>query len=132
MRLRVETRHDPPPGHEACRRGFLAGGGLVAIAAALFLVSGCATGSSRTPATHRVAIRAMRYEPAVIQVAPGDTVRWTNLDLVPHTITARADGFDSGNLPPDSSWALVLGQDGVLDYSCLYHPGMKGSIVAAR
>lgn len=73
----------------------------------------------------------MRYEPAVIRVAPGDTVRWTNLDLVPHTVTSPSRALDSGNLPPDSSWTLVIGQDGVLGYSCLYHPGMKGSVVAA-
>ena len=131
MRHHTERRHDPPPGREACRRGFLAGGALVAIPVALFLISGCETGPSLARATHRVAIRAMRYEPAVIHVALGDTVRWTNLDLVPHTVTSRAHAIDSGNLPPDSSWALILGQDGVLDYSCLYHPGMKGSVVAA-
>ena len=129
MRHHSERRLDPAPGREARRRGFLAGGALVAVA--LFLISGCETGPSPARVTHRVAIRAMRYEPAIIHVALGDTVRWTNLDLVPHTVTSPALAFDSGNLPPDSSWALVLGRDGVLDYSCQYHPGMKGSVVAA-
>jgi len=72
----------------------------------------------------------MRFEPAVLYVAVGDTVRWTNSDLVPHTVTSQAGVLDSGNLPPDSSWAVVVAGRGVLEYSCLYHTGMKGSIVA--
>ena len=98
----------------------------------LIVIAGCGHAPRRARATHRVTIRAMRFEPAVLRVAPGDTVRWTNLDLVPHTVTSRSRAHDSGNLPPDSSWALVLGRNGVVDYSCLYHPGMKGSVVAAR
>jgi plastocyanin len=110
----------------------LAGGSIAALGVALILISGCGTGPGRAGATHRVVIRAMRFEPAVLHAAPGDTVRWTNLDLVPHTVTSLSLACDSGNLPPDSSWAVVLGHSGVMDYSCLYHPGMKGSVVAAR
>ena len=79
----------------------------VALGAALILIAGCE--SAPAPAVaHHVAIRAMRFEPAVLHVAVGDTVRWTNLDLVPHTVTSQAGAFDSGNLPPDSSWAVVV------------------------
>lgn len=106
----------------------LAAGALPWIGAAIVLISGCET---RRSVAHSVVIKAMRYEPEVLRVAVGDTVRWTNLDLVPHTATSgRAGGFDSGNLPPDSLWAIVVTRPGVLDYSCLYHTGMKGSIVA--
>jgi plastocyanin len=136
VRYHPERRRDLPPGRGARRRAPLAGGAIAAIGAALFLISGCETAPSQARAAHRVAIRAMRYEPAVLRGAPGDTVRWTNLDLVPHdlvphTVTSLSREFDSGNLPPDSSWALVLGHSAVLDYSCLFHPGMKGSVVAA-
>lgn len=130
MRYHPERRRDPPPGRRSRRRAPLAGGAITAIGVALLLMSGCETAPSQARATHRVAIRTMRYEPAVLRVAPGDTVRWTNLDLVPHTVTSLSRAFDSGNLPPDSSWALVLGRGGTLDYSCLYHPSMKGSVVA--
>jgi plastocyanin len=72
----------------------------------------------------------MRFDPPVIHVAVGDTVRWTNRDLVPHTATSAAGRFDSGDLHPDSLWSVVVERGGALDYVCLYHPGMKGSIVA--
>jgi plastocyanin len=103
------------------------GWAFVAVGAMLFLGTGC--GASRARVTHRVEIVAMRFEPAVLHVAVGDTVHWTNEDLVPHTAT-REGTFDSGDLPPGSFWTLVVAHDGVLDYSCRYHPVMKGSIVA--
>ena len=118
------------PGSRARRGAVLAGRAFAAIGVTLILISGCATGPSLARVTHRVEMKAMRFEPAVIQVAVGDTVRWTNLDLVPHTATSRTGAFDSGNLPPDSIWVVVVAHGGVLDYSCLYHPEMKGSIVA--
>lgn len=108
----------------------LAGGACTAIGVTLLLISGCDTSPSLARVAHQVEIKAMRFEPAVIHVAVGDTVRWTNLDLVPHTATSREGVFDSGNLPPDSSWGVVISRDDTLAYSCLYHPGMKGSVVA--
>jgi plastocyanin len=95
----------------------------------LALIGGCGR-SSPERATHRVEIRAMRFDPAVIEVAPGDTVRWMNFDFVPHTATSGEGAFDSGNLPPDSSWAVVVARAGVMNYECRYHPGMKGTITA--
>jgi len=111
----------------ARRRASLAG---AALGVALILFSGCESARTPAPGAHHVEIRAMRFEPAVLHVAVGDTVRWTNSDLVPHTVTSQASVLDSGNLPPDSSWAAVIARGGVLDYSCRYHPGMKASIVA--
>jgi plastocyanin len=114
-------------------RALLAGGALSAMASTLIMICGCDNNTPRlSRVMHRIAIRAMRFEPAVVHVTVGDTVQWTNLDLVPHTATSGEGAFDSGNLLPDSFWALVVRRDGVLDYSCLYHTGMKGSIVAVR
>ena len=101
-----------------------------AVGVALILMAGCDRAPNLPRATHHVEIKAMRFEPTVIHVAVGDTVRWSNMDLVPHTVTSQAGGFDSGNLPSDSSWALVVEQGRVLNYACRYHPGMKGSLVA--
>ena len=103
-----------------------------AIGVALLLAFGCEAAQGPGRATHQVAITAMRFEPALIHVSVGDTVRWTNRDLVPHTATSAEGTFDSGDLPPDSLWGVVVERSGVLDYSCQYHPGMKGSIVADK
>ena len=39
--------------------------------------------------------RGHALPPEVLTVAPGDTIEWVNKDLVPHTATSRAGGFDS-------------------------------------
>jgi plastocyanin len=71
----------------------------------------------------------MRFEPALLHAAIGDTVRWTNLDLVPHTATSTKGVFNSGVLPPDSSWVTVVASTGVQEYGCLNHPEMRARIV---
>ena len=45
--------------------------------------------------THKVAMVGMQFQPEVLTVAPGDTVVWVNQDVVSHTATSTAGGFDS-------------------------------------
>jgi plastocyanin len=73
----------------------------------------------------------MRFEPESLVAAPGDTIEWSNRDLVPHTATAVDGAWDSGEIPPDSSWSTVISTPGSLPYVCSYHPTMK-AIIAAR
>jgi plastocyanin len=70
----------------------------------------------------------MRFEPATVTVRPGDTVVWKNKDLVPHSATA-AGKFDSRQIAGSRSWTWTAGAKGRYDYVCLYHPGMKGTVV---
>jgi plastocyanin len=79
-------------------------------------------------APHAVAIEGMAFKPASLDVARGDTVTWTNKDVVPHTATA-AGKFDSGNIAPGKSFSRRMEQPGEFDYVCSYHPGMKGKVV---
>lgn len=46
------------------------------------------------PKTYQVEIRGMQFVPASLTVKVGDTVVWTNHDVLPHTVTA-AGAFDS-------------------------------------
>ena len=52
----------------------------------------------------------MRFQPEVLTVAPGDTVVWVNKDLVPHTATSKAGGFDSKEIQADKSWRYTSEQ----------------------
>ena len=63
-------------------------------------------------------------------MAVGDTVTWTNKDLVPHTVTAAGAGVESGNIAPGGTWKLVVKRPGEIDYLCRYHPSMKAALVA--
>lgn len=71
----------------------------------------------------------MKYRPERLEVAVGDTVTWTNRDVVPHTVTAQAAGIESGNIAPGASWSTTLRSRAEIDYLCRYHPTMKAVIV---
>ena len=72
---------------------------------------------------------AMQFSPQVIEVAPGDTVVWTNKDPFPHMATAQDRSFDSGEIAPKRSWKLKARKKGVFSYVCTLHPTMKGNLV---
>jgi plastocyanin len=80
------------------------------------------------PRTHAVSIRAFQYAPAELRVAAGDTVVWTNEDLVPHTATAA--GWGTGGIAPRESRRVVIGTPGTHTYLCDFHPGMKARVEA--
>ncbi|MGE5142847.1 MAG: cupredoxin family copper-binding protein [Acidobacteriota bacterium] len=78
-------------------------------------------------AGHTVTMDGVKFEPATITVAPGDTVTWINKDPFPHTATA-AGVFDSREIAPGKSWKWTARKAGVYDYVCTLHPTMKGTI----
>lgn len=81
------------------------------------------------PVAHTVTIEGSRFQPAALDVRPGDTVVWKNADMFPHTATAKAAGFDSGAIEPGESWRLTVPQQrGDLPYVCAYHPTMTGVV----
>jgi plastocyanin len=85
---------------------------------------------TRTPKEHSVAIRAMQFDPAVVDVRVGDTIVWTNEDVVPHTATATGE-FDSQELATRQQWRYTVTKAGETIYKCTYHPTMYGTIKAA-
>jgi plastocyanin len=86
--------------------------------------------SAPKPATHTVTIDASRFEPARLRVHVGDTVVWTNKDLIPHTATAKDGAFDSDTLAAGASWRFTVTAKGATDYVCRFHPTMAGRIDA--
>ena len=81
-------------------------------------------------AEHAVAIKDMKFVPADIEVAVGDTVTFTNLDNAPHTATATDGSFDTGRLNKGESASVTVGAAGTFPYICEIHPSMEGSIAA--
>lgn len=78
--------------------------------------------------THTVIMEGMVFRPNVITVAPGDTVLWINRDLVPHTATSSAAGFDSKIVAANNSWRHTFERTGDFDYICSLHPAMTGTL----
>lgn len=80
------------------------------------------------PRTHAVNIENMAFQPAKLEVARGDTIVWTNKDLVPHTATSKAGGFDSQTLRISESWSYTATRRGTFEYLCSFHPTMTGTV----
>ena len=96
------------------------------VALALVILSGA---GRTTPRSHVVDIAGFQFAPAVITVAVGDTVTWSNHDIVPHTATAMDGAWDSGTLEGTARRSVVVRAKGKVDYRCTLHPSMMGTVV---
>lgn len=81
---------------------------------------------------HRIEIQRFAFVPERLIVAPGDTVVWVNLDLVPHTITAQDERWDSQTLETNKEWEMRVTEEMAGNYFCRYHPMMKGQVHVRR
>ncbi len=78
-------------------------------------------------ATNTVQITNFVFKPAVLTTTAGATVRWRNMDPVPHTATGS--GFDSKLLNRNGTYARRFATAGTYSYICALHPAMKGKVV---
>lgn len=100
---------------------------VLAILPRLCLAAGLSLcGTAASAATIEVTIERLEFKPAVVKARPGDTILWRNKDVMDHTATSKGS-FDVV-IPAGKSGSTVIKGDGVVDYSCRYHPNMKGRI----
>jgi len=81
---------------------------------------------------HVVEIRNLEFTPKELAVAPGDTITWVNYDLVPHTVTADDESWDSGLVGSQGQWQTVVQADMHTTYFCRYHPSMTARLRIVR
>jgi plastocyanin len=74
-------------------------------------------------------LRDRAYVPDQVEVAVGATVTWMNTDIVSHTSTSDANGWDSGIVPPRGQFSFAFQSAGTFRYHCAIHPGMVGTVV---
>lgn len=97
-------------------------GGRIAFAV---LLAACGS-----PRAIPVEMKLVAFVPGRVSAHQGDTLVFTNRDIVPHTVTAKSHSWDSGTIAPDSTWRHVV--SGADDFYCTFHPTMTGSVVIAR
>jgi plastocyanin len=74
------------------------------------------------------------FIPSSVSIMKGDTVVWSNDDTAAHTVTSGspADGpsgmFDSSLLIGGKSFEHTFDSSGSVDYFCMVHPWMTGSV----
>ncbi len=72
------------------------------------------------------------YLPQTITVARGSTLTWSNTGSLPHTVTDRAGGFDSGIVMPGDAYRRTFASAGSFEYFCTIHPEMSGTVVVTE
>ncbi len=86
-------------------------------------------------AVFEASMESLKYIPAVIEIAAGTTVVWTNDDVVAHTVTQRAKPedqlFSSPLLAPGEGFSFTFDTPGTYEYFCMPHPFMAGTVVVS-
>jgi plastocyanin len=80
--------------------------------------------------TCKVDIQGMTFNPASVTIAKGDTVEWTNLMGMAHTVAPDSDEFPgSGAIGRNEKFSHVFDAAGTVDYHCEIHPSMTGKVI---
>ena len=94
---------------------------------AVTLVALAALSVAAEAATVRIEMSDVAFAPATMSVKRGDTVEWSNTDIVDHTATARDGAFEIV-LAPGQKKRMKVSKAGGHDYYCRYHPNMTGRL----
>lgn len=115
----------------AARTGIRARSGATLRGIAIMALAAAACSEAKPAArTHAIAIRGFQYVPPTASVSVGDTIVWTNEDVVPHTATAADRRWDTGSIGSRASGRVVITRKGKQAYICAFHPAMKAELVA--
>jgi plastocyanin len=69
------------------------------------------------------------YNPTEIHVKVGETVTWTNLDPVAHTVTLDDNSVDSGEFAKNGTFTHAFTKAGTYEYHCETHKAMAATLV---
>lgn len=106
---------------------------LMMMALVMFLTVGV---NAVAAETHTITARSTAYDPVVLKIEPGDTVKWVNM-------TGHFNEFEAGNIPEGvEPWITQMGNDvsytfdveGIYVYKCPPHfaMGMVGAIIVGE
>ena len=82
------------------------------------------------PQVYVIEINKLAFASVPAELHVNDIVEWRNSDIFRHTATASDSSFDV-DLLPGAKGQTVLKRPGVIDYTCRFHPGMKGRLEVA-
>ena len=81
-----------------------------------------------------VNIDKMAYETPEITIKAGESVTWTNLEVMPHNVEFAAgvagdEKVRGDMLKKGETWTMQFNEPGTYDYHCTPHPFMRGTVV---
>ncbi len=111
----------------------------IGVAVVLVVAGALVAGSLQDPI---VLITETGYEPAVLEVVVGHSVRFENTTRRPQTVTSRLPvedpkqegdldkgGFDSGPIRPGATWTYKFAKEGTFEFFNRMDRSMTGTIV---
>jgi plastocyanin len=109
----------------------LAAAGLFALSLPAYAAEADAPQQVAAVQAPAVTIDNFAFAPALVVVAPGAKVTWTNKDEEPHTVTSADGGktFKSDALDTGDKFSFTFDKPGTYKYFCSIHPHMIGTIV---
>jgi plastocyanin len=78
-----------------------------------------------------VEMEDFQFNPGVLVIRAGTTVKWSNKDDVAHTATSDTDLWDSGSLAKGEDYSFTFTEPGVYPYYCIPHGAPGGVGMAA-
>lgn len=89
-------------------------------------------GGAAAATGNEVVINDAGYLPEPVVVAPSAQVKWSNIGVNPHTVTADDASFDSGTLQSKGTFTLTApAAAGSFTYHCVFHSFMRGTLVVS-
>jgi plastocyanin len=87
------------------------------------------TSQNTAPKIVDVNISGFAFGPSSVQISVEDTVKWLNLDSVPHQV--HCGNFDSGLIRHGYTYSYTFTKPGTYNYICSIHPSMQGTVIVA-
>ena len=70
------------------------------------------------------------YDQQNLTIKVGDSVVWTNVGEVEHTVTEINGDFNSGSLKPGQTFSVQFNKPGIFRYQCMFHSGWMHGIIS--
>ena len=82
------------------------------------------------PQTYSMDISNFAFSQPTLTIIVGSTVKWTNKDSAPHTVTSTSGSeLASSELSQGNTYSHTFKNAGTFPYFCAYHPSMKGTVI---
>lgn len=88
-----------------------------------------AGGTATTAGGVGIVMKNLAFDPATVTIKAGESVIWTNLDSMNHTVVADNGEFKSGALGQNATFTFKFDKAGSYPFHCGIHPSMTGTVV---
>lgn len=101
---------------------------MISVLVLVLVVKNAKSDTTRSRVTHhQIEISSFAFIPKQLKVNVGDTITWTNKDIVPHNIIDNAhQKLISPDITIGKAFTFVV-KNSML-YECGFHPSMRGEI----